>query len=158
MSTSLTHSQSLRFLLLYDSSSDEVLNRQRIQSQSGSVCPFTGKPHYTAGSEGKKKPSPPAMSRITTWSGCTITLSCLPSSSFSSAVTSTTRRRATRSTGSASRLPSPSRSSTTPYVPDLPTPQPTLSATDTSNAHSSSTLLRTNKKPASSLLARQDLL
>jgi UDP-N-acetylglucosamine pyrophosphorylase len=55
MSTSLTHSQSLRFLLLYDSSSDEVLNRQRIQSQSGSVCPFTGKPHYTAGSEGKKK-------------------------------------------------------------------------------------------------------
>jgi hypothetical protein len=85
----MTHSQSLRFLLVYASSSDEVLQRQSIQNQSGSVCPFTGKPHYSAGSKGNKKPPPaPATSRITTWSGCTTPLSCLSSSSsLSSAAT-----------------------------------------------------------------------
>ena len=120
MSTSMTHSQSLRFLLVYASSSDEVLQRQSIQNQSGSVCPFTGKPHYSAGSKGNKKPPPaPATSRITTWSGCTTPLSYLSSSSssFSSprplwcSRTSTSSSSSLLSTSSSSSPPRPVRPS-----------------------------------------------
>ena len=49
MSTLLTHSQSLRLLLLYDESSTKVSNRQRIRTSWVVLA------HYPAGSQGKNK-------------------------------------------------------------------------------------------------------
>jgi hypothetical protein len=130
MSISLTHSQSLRFLLLYASSSDEVLYRQCIQSQSGSVC-FTGKPHYPAGSQGKKTrpglgarlpspagppppPSPPLHSSLSSSSSSFSTPGASPLLSPSRSSTTTASVTASLSSSSAS---SPCSSSTVVLVP-----------------------------------------